>query len=286
MPFPTLAPTSRTFEAGDYPVKRFMSQNGAETRILYGSRRTGQRMSLTYQNIFDHQAEEFIEHYDEVFGTLNSFSIASEKASDAAKTGWNGYDVPDPVTTSFPAGSGYSAGKWYVKTTPETLVEGSPLKVEYGGIPNRQVTLRYRTTTSGLEMSDFSSSFAETIGAPGTPATSFPHDSSHTFFADGRPGFYDLREEVVLKDAKLENLEVLVIEMLDTDAATTLLASVHVRIVDSKFSVNSQPVAKARTIGVGDYSDGWRYEGPPQLTQVRPGVSTVTVNLIGILGAP
>ena len=27
----------------------------------------------------------------------------------------------------------------------------------------------------------------------------------------------------------------------------------------------------------------WRYESAPQLTQVRPGISTVTVNLIGVL---
>jgi len=70
MPFPiSLSPTSRTFEAGDYPIKRFTSQSGVETRILYGSRRTGQKMSLTYQNIFDYEAEQFVDHYDEVFGT-------------------------------------------------------------------------------------------------------------------------------------------------------------------------------------------------------------------------
>lgn len=132
MPFPTgLKPSSRTFEPGDYPIKRFTSQSGVETRILYGTRRTGQKMSLTYQNILDSEAEDFVNHYDEVFGTLNPFIIATANTTDGAKSGWNGI----------------SAG----------------------------------------------------------------------------------------------------------------------------------------TIGAGSYSSGWRYEGPPQLTQVRPGISTVTVNLIAVL---
>ena len=38
-------------------------------------------------------------------------------------------------------------------------------------------------------------------------------------------------------------------------------------------------------ISARDNGNKYRYEGPPQLTQVRPGVSTVTVNLIGVLGA-
>ena len=42
-------------------------------------------------------------------------------------------------------------------------------------------------------------------------------------------------------------------------------------------------VAATQTIGAGSYSSGWRYDGPPQLTQVRPGISTVTVNLVAVL---
>ena len=52
-PFPDLIPTSRSFEAGDYPVKTFKAQNGAEHRILYGSNRTNMKLSLTFANITD-----------------------------------------------------------------------------------------------------------------------------------------------------------------------------------------------------------------------------------------
>ena len=53
MAFPTLQPTSRDFSPGDWPIKRYNSQSGAEVRILYGSRRTNAKLSLGYDNISD-----------------------------------------------------------------------------------------------------------------------------------------------------------------------------------------------------------------------------------------
>jgi hypothetical protein len=101
MPYPTaLAPTSRSFSAGDYPVKTFKSQSGAETRILYGSRRTNLKLSLTYENITDANAELFINHYDETQGTFASFDVASVSTNDGAKTGWQGNSTVIGATSS------------------------------------------------------------------------------------------------------------------------------------------------------------------------------------------
>lgn len=85
MAFPSLAPTSRSFDAGDYPIKTFKSQSGAEIRILYGSQRTGMKLELSYENITDGQAQAFIDHYDEMNGGYSTFSIPS-----ITKTGWTG----------------------------------------------------------------------------------------------------------------------------------------------------------------------------------------------------
>ena len=63
MAFPSLTPSSRAFSPGNFPVKTFRAQSGAETRILYGSKRTGMGMSLTYKNVTDSQAEQFLDHY-------------------------------------------------------------------------------------------------------------------------------------------------------------------------------------------------------------------------------
>tara|TARA_B100001063_G_scaffold241704_1_gene269072 strand:+ start:3942 stop:4322 length:381 start_codon:yes stop_codon:yes gene_type:complete len=86
MAFPSLVPTSRSFDAGDYPIRTFKSQNGAETRILYGSNRTNMKLSLSYTNITDANAELFLDHYDEMKGTFTTFTVAR----DAGKGGWEG----------------------------------------------------------------------------------------------------------------------------------------------------------------------------------------------------
>ena len=85
MPYPTLRPTSRSFDPGDYPVKTFKSQSGAEFRFLYGSRRTGMTLSFEYANIGDGLADDFIEHYDEVRGQFQRFDLPPE-----ILTGWTG----------------------------------------------------------------------------------------------------------------------------------------------------------------------------------------------------
>ena len=94
MAFPTtdsigrnLVPTARSFESGDFPVKTFKAQNGKETRILYGSNRTNMRLSLTYSNIPDADAELFLDHFHEVQGTFQTFGLGTV---DAARGGWEG----------------------------------------------------------------------------------------------------------------------------------------------------------------------------------------------------
>jgi hypothetical protein len=85
MAFPNLTPTSRSFESGDYPVKTFKAQNGAEVRILYGDKRTNMKLSLSYANITDAQAEQFLDHFDEVQGTFKTFTLPS-----LTRNGWTG----------------------------------------------------------------------------------------------------------------------------------------------------------------------------------------------------
>ena len=262
MPFPTsLSPTSRTFDAGDYPIKKFKSQNGVETRILYGSRRTGQKMSLTYQNILDHEAEQFVDHYDEVFGTLNPFNISSTGKADGAKAGWNGFNIPGP----------FSSGGYAVYVTPASLVEGDTFRIDYTGPANTR--LYVKVSGNDISIADFDRLFGN------NPATTLiataDTDANGKTWVSGNK---------VAKNTDT-GLEIMVIEVFTNTArlASQLVASVSVPIVDTTASATQSAAAKVQTIGAGAYSKGWRYEGPPQLTQVRPGISTVTVNLVAVL---
>ena len=87
MAFPSIVPSTRNFSPGDFPVKTFKSQSGAETRILYGSKRTGMKLALSYRNITDANAELFLDHYHEMKGTYTTFGVGSQTG---AKEGWEG----------------------------------------------------------------------------------------------------------------------------------------------------------------------------------------------------
>ncbi len=98
MTFPTittvegnpLMPSARTFEPGNFPVKTYKAQNGAEHRILYGSNRTNMKLSLTYANIQDVDAEQFLDHYDTVQGTFQTFELGNINGASPARAGWEG----------------------------------------------------------------------------------------------------------------------------------------------------------------------------------------------------
>ena len=85
MAYPSLAPTARSFDAGDYQYKTFKAQSGKEVRILYGDKRTGMTLDLSYDNIADTAADDFIAHYDEVKGGFTSFTLPS-----SFRAGWGG----------------------------------------------------------------------------------------------------------------------------------------------------------------------------------------------------
>jgi len=73
--FPGLVPTSRSFDPGDFPIKTYNAQNGAEVRIKYGNRRINRKLQLTYANVVDTEVVKFIDHYADAGGTLNTFEV-------------------------------------------------------------------------------------------------------------------------------------------------------------------------------------------------------------------
>ena len=109
-------------------------------------------MSLTYQNIFDHEAEQFVDHYDEVFGTLNPFSIASAGTSNGGKAGWNG------VAT---AGS-FSSQGYQVRVSPGSLVEGDTFDVFFDGPASAAAAGLHYWEVTGVQADDFERLIADT----------------------------------------------------------------------------------------------------------------------------
>ena len=78
MTFPALAPSSRNYEPGNWPVKTYNSVSGVEIRLRYGDKRFNAKLSLQYQNIPDSSADDFLAHYESQFGTYKAFTLPTE----------------------------------------------------------------------------------------------------------------------------------------------------------------------------------------------------------------
>ena len=75
MTYPAITPSSRKFKAPQFPVTSVVSQSGATTRRLWGSRPVQAELSLTYRNIGDDDAAAIVGHYDDCKGSITKVSL-------------------------------------------------------------------------------------------------------------------------------------------------------------------------------------------------------------------
>ena len=250
MAFPSIEPTSRAFDPGDYPVKTYKAQNGAETRILYGSERTNVKMQLSYANIGDASAELFVQHFDETKGTFSTFKLPRQ-----ALSGWGGdtstlrpqqTKVPTVTLVVTVAASG-GANKYRIDGSSTdnlllTLTEGTIYLFDQSNSSNSGHPLLLSTTNNGTWGG----------GAPYTTGVT-------TFGTAGSSGAYTR-----IKVAK--------------DAPTLYYYCVN------HSGMGGQINTPAGTVSAESGTQAkYRYESAPQLTQVAEGLSTVTVNLCGVV---
>lgn len=81
------APTSRSFRAGKWPITTATSQSGVRSKRLWGNLASGGSLSLTYANIPDDVAEDFIDSWQQTKGGLNYLET----------TNGNGIQSTDPM---------------------------------------------------------------------------------------------------------------------------------------------------------------------------------------------
>lgn len=61
---------------------------------MYGDKRTGMTLDLSYENMTDSAADDFVAHYDEVKGGFDTFTLPSE-----VRSGWTGTSSVIDVST-------------------------------------------------------------------------------------------------------------------------------------------------------------------------------------------
>lgn len=110
--FPELRPTSRTFDPGTFPQTVFEAQNGATTVLRYGSKLVNSKLTLTFANIPDADAEEIIAHYVDVNSDWDFVEFTNNRGltgmnrdlrirADPAGLRWR-YMEPPQVTSVMP----------------------------------------------------------------------------------------------------------------------------------------------------------------------------------------
>ena len=78
--FPTIKPSSRSFTPGRYPQTEFVAQNGAKSVIRYGNKKTDAKLTLSFTNITDSQANEILNTYDNVNSDYDYIHFPSDSS--------------------------------------------------------------------------------------------------------------------------------------------------------------------------------------------------------------
>lgn len=110
-----IAPSSRSYKAGEYPQEIFESQNGSKTVIRYGNKAVNATLTLGFTNISDADALSIITNYKNVnsdwdnvvFETARGMQgiedkdLRAEIYGDSEGTRWR-YSAPPSITSVQP----------------------------------------------------------------------------------------------------------------------------------------------------------------------------------------
>ncbi len=112
--FPSIKPSSRRYNPGEYPQTKFEAQNGVKTIMRYGKNRVNATLQLGFANISDADAALILSNYENVnsdwdyvtFSSANGTAgVGSTNLSNYFKESGSGlkwrYSGPPNVTSSF-----------------------------------------------------------------------------------------------------------------------------------------------------------------------------------------
>ena len=129
--FPSIKPSSRSYNPGEYPQTKFEAQNGVKTIMRYGKNRVNATLQLGFSNISDADAALILSNYENVNSDWDYVTFSSANGT---------------------AGVGSTNLSNYFQEV------GSGLKWRYSGPPN--------VTSSFKGLSNVSCSFVACLDAP------------------------------------------------------------------------------------------------------------------------
>jgi len=76
--FPSVKPSSRAWTPGTRSQSLYQSLDGIEIRFIHGSRVTGQRLTLVFENVTDTVGKSITDHYADNGTTFGIFDLPAE----------------------------------------------------------------------------------------------------------------------------------------------------------------------------------------------------------------
>ena len=112
--FPSIKPSSRSYNPGEYPQTKFEAQNGVKTIMRYGKNRVNATLQLGFSNISDADAALILANYEDVnsdwdyvtFSSANgtvgvdSTSLSNYFKESRSSLKWR-YSGPPSITSTF-----------------------------------------------------------------------------------------------------------------------------------------------------------------------------------------
>ena len=151
-PFPTVKPTSRSYNPGTYPSTDFESLDGTKTHLRFGNRRVNATLQLAFSNITDQKAAEILDHYEEVNSVWDYVTFGNNDALSGVGfvqgTQYNQY-----LRNYMKEGDNKTK-----RAKDNSATESSGLKWRYASPPT--------VTSSGNGLSNVSCSFVACLDAP------------------------------------------------------------------------------------------------------------------------
>jgi len=94
--FPSVQPSSRAWSPGVRAQSLYQSLDGIEIRFVHGSKTTGQRLSLTFDNVTEAVGRSITDHYAANGTTYGAFDLPAQVFAGMAA-----YDYTNPAGNSW-----------------------------------------------------------------------------------------------------------------------------------------------------------------------------------------
>lgn len=108
--FPALVPSSRTFTPGEYPHTPFAGWSGRQARVRHSNVMLASTLSVSFIGLPAADAQDIVEHFNDVLGTFTPFDLPTElwsgvaDATDYTLTGYLWRYAEPPSIEDLPCG--------------------------------------------------------------------------------------------------------------------------------------------------------------------------------------